>query len=247
MLKAKVTVKDQSQQMFQSLADLTKAEVLVGIPEQYAGRSGKITNAQLCYIHTHGVRSKNMRQEMAQAMIGSNGLPHTLDYDRLMDNLDKGMPYSQALSLYTKQHGKADWRIPPRPIIEPAIRDPQNAKILAEDLAKAAGLALDGNLSGAENALKRAGMDAQNLCRNWFVNPKNHWPPNADSTVNGWMSPWGKFFKGKGSSKPLIATGQLRRAITYVIRKKQGTENLAIGKQMAKGKSTQDFTYKAGK
>ena len=210
MLKAKVTVKDQSNQMFQSLADLTKAEVLVGIPEQYAGRSGKITNAQLCYIHTHGVRSKNMRQEMAQAMIGPNGLPHTLDYDRLMDNLDKGMPYSQALSLYTKAHGKADWRIPPRPIIEPAIRDPQNAKMLSDDLAKAAGLALDGNLSGAENALKRTGMDAQNLVRKFFTEPgKNHWLKNAPSTI-----------MAKGSSMPLIDTSMLRRSITYVIRKK---------------------------
>lgn len=49
---------------------------------------------------------------------------------------------------------------------------------------------------------------------------KNDWKPNAPITVEGgWMSKGGKAFKvkGKGSNTPLVDTGQLRQAITYIV------------------------------
>jgi len=71
--------------------------------------------------------------------------------------------------------------------------------------------ASDGDEVGVMNALKRTGMDAASRVRMWFVNPKNLWAPNSPRTV-----------KRKGSDRPLIDTGQLRKSITYVIRNTGG-------------------------
>jgi hypothetical protein len=190
---------DKTVKMLQSLEQLVNLDVLVGIPEETAERgkeggekdeSGGITNAQLAYIHTHGVRSASMRAEM-------------------QEEINKGVSYGKAYEMYVHEHGSPLWHVPPRPIIEPAIEDPENQKIIAEDLKKAAQAALDGNFRDAEAELNKAGMDAQNAVRDWFTNPNNNWPPNAPATV-----------ERKGSDRPLIDTGELRKSITYVIRKK---------------------------
>jgi hypothetical protein len=49
-------------------------------------------------------------------------------------------------------------------------------------------------------------MLGQNIVRAWFVDPKNGWPENSPITI-----------AAKGSDKPLIDTGELRKAITYVV------------------------------
>jgi hypothetical protein len=229
VVKAEVkTTKDQTAQMFKSLMDLAKVEVLVGIPQETSSRGSKITNAELAFIHTHGVRSKSMQQEMGQNIqLAANGAPFTVDYNKFLDNLGK-MTYGSALNLYIHEHGSPMWHIPPRPIIEPAINDPENKKVITDDLREAAQAALDGHTSTAKTALKKAGMDAQNLVRQWFVNPKNKWAQNAPSTI-----------AAKGSSNSLIDHGELRRAIVYVIREKGNAENLAMGRRMSKAKATQ--------
>jgi hypothetical protein len=96
------------------------------------------------------------------------------------------------------------FRIPPRPIIEPAIELDKD-KIIPE-LKAAAAAQLDGNRTGAVTGMKRTGMTAQNIVRNFFTDPRNNWPPNAPSTI-----------RRKGSSRPNISTGQLRAAMTYVL------------------------------
>ncbi len=221
-----------------AMEDLADAEVLVGVPEERSGRpKDGITNAQLAFIHTHGVRTRAMREEMGQTMqVGSDGNPHTPSYDQFLSNLDRGTSYSAALSMYIHEHGSPAWRIPPRPIIEPALSDPENKEELLGYMRAATEAALDGGIQHARARLKELGMAAQNVVREWFVNPRNLWAPNAESTINGWTAPWGKwtfkrgagwtfqhaFFKGKGSDNPLIDTGQLRRSITYVLRRRSG-------------------------
>jgi hypothetical protein len=54
--------------------------------------------------------------------------------------------------------------------------------------------------------LNRAGQVAENAARNWFVNPKNGWAPNAPSTI-----------RRKGSDKPGIDTGEMRKALTHLV------------------------------
>lgn len=201
---------DRVKDIEKSLRELSSLDVLVGVPQENSSHKGHITNPELAFIHTHGVRSKAMRQEMGKNMeMGSNGLPYTPDFERFSENLSKGMNYSAAYNLYLHEHGSPAWQIPPRPIIEPAIEDPQNKKIITDDLGEAGKAALDGNMTQARAELQKAGMDAQNAVREWFVNPRNEWPPNAESTI-----------REKGSDRPLIDTAELRKSITYVIREK---------------------------
>ena len=69
--------------------------------------------------------------------------------------------------------------------------------------------ALEGDTDGAMAGMERAGTQGENAVKGWFTNPKNNWAENAESTK-----------KRKGSSKPLIDTGQLRKSITHVVKKK---------------------------
>ncbi len=79
-------------------------------------------------------------------------------------------------------------------------------------------------MSGKEispiQALEQIGVFAEGISKKSFV--KNNWVANAPITISGgWMrSPSGKPFKvkGKGSSKPLIDTGNLRDSITSIVR-----------------------------
>lgn len=174
--------------MVSKVQALTKKEVLVGIPQEEAQRPGgdMVNNAELLYVHTHGVRAPAMRAEMQK-------------------NIDAGMLYSAAHSLYVQTHGSPAYAIPPRPVLEPSIRDSKEA--IGKQISGAYRAAMHGDMAGAERGLELAGMVAQNAARCWFENPKNKWPPNSQRTI-----------REKGSDRPLIDTGEMRKSITYVIR-----------------------------
>ena len=177
--------------MVSKVQAMTKKEVLVGIPQEEANRPGggdMVNNAELLYLHTNGVRAPAMRAEM-------------------QESIDAGMKYSAAHSLYVQTHGSPAYAIPPRPVLEPAIRDSKAA--IGKQIAGAYRAAMHGDMAGAERGLELAGMVAQNAARAWFENPKNQWPPNSARTI-----------KAKGSNIPLIDTGEMRKSITYVIRDK---------------------------
>lgn len=109
--------------------------------------------------------------------------------------------------LYIHTNGSPANNIPPRPIVEPAIQDSKEeiGTLLKEAILKA----LEGDTDGAMAGMERAGTQGENAVKGWFTNPKNNWAENAESTK-----------KRKGSSKPLIDTGQLRKSITHVVKKK---------------------------
>lgn len=118
--------------------------------------------------------------------------------------------------LYIHTNGSPVNNIPARPVIEPAIR--KDSDRLENMMKKAAELAFDNKEEEAINQLKKTGMRAQNVSRAWFVNQENGWPPNSDSTI-------AKKSKGKPKGyvpRPLIDTGQLRKAITYFVKTKGG-------------------------
>jgi hypothetical protein len=108
--------------------------------------------------------------------------------------------------LYIHSNGSPLRHIPARPVIEPAITEPGNKALITKELGKAAEAGLAGNAADVTMRLNRAGMLAQNICRAWFVDPRNGWAPNAPSTI-----------RRKGSDRPLIDTGALRQAITYIV------------------------------
>jgi len=118
--------------------------------------------------------------------------------------LRRGDEMNNASLLFIHTHGSPLRNIPPRPVIEPALRTV--AKPIADELAKSAKALLEHNPQRSLMFLKRAGVLGSNAAKRWFTNPMNGWPPNAPSTI-----------AHKGSDRPLIDTGQLRRAITYAI------------------------------
>jgi len=213
---AKVTSsKDLTKRVRQSLQSLEKTDVYVGIPEGQDGNHPNITNAQLMYVLTHGVRRKEMRDAMDEYMgLTPGGMPIMRDFERFLTNMET-MPYSAAYQLYLYEHGSPLWRIPPRPILEPAINHYKD--IIAKPLRQAAVNALDG--SDPMPSLHKAGELGVEAAKDWFVNPLNMWPPNSPVTVHGSKPDkhGKKFIKGKGSDQPNIDTGNLRNSITYVV------------------------------
>lgn len=186
------------------LDELGKKQVLVGIPEQGNTMNGTIKNAELLYILSHGVRSKEMIEEMNASMgIDADGMPFTQGFNDMLSNMGNGMPYSQAYQLFLHSHGSPLWRIPPRPVLEPAIE--YNREAIAKQLQTAAQTALDGQDPSIE--IEKAGMMGQNFARDWFTNPANQWLPNSPRTI-----------EMKGSDNPMIDTGEMRKAIVYVVK-----------------------------
>ena len=94
---------------------------------------------------------------------------------------------------------------PPRVVIEAAIEAEPTCMLIAKQLAKASTAALDGDEAGMMDALDRAGQIGESASKRWFTDPRNGWAPNADSTI-----------RAKGSERPGIDTGQMRRAITHI-------------------------------
>jgi hypothetical protein len=209
LLAAVTETMDNTDKIKQLIDDIAKKQVFVGIPEadntinHSEGHSG-IKNAELLYILSHGVRSTEMIDEMDITMgIDEHGMPYTADYNKFLDQMSNGKPYSAAYQMYIQAHGSALWKTPPRPVLEPSIE--HNKDAISQQLGKVAKVALSGNDPNSE--LQKAGMMAQNFARDWFTNPANLWPPNAESTI-----------KKKGSDRPMIDQGELRRAITYVVK-----------------------------
>lgn len=185
-----VTTKDNMAKLKKQLDELAKKEVLVGIPEDTSSRKdGGINNAELLYAHTHGIRRKAMRSEM-------------------QENIDTGMKYSEAHSLYIQTHGSPLFAVPPRPVIEPAIE--HHKDLIAAQLVKISKAALGNSPSAMDAEMNKAGMLAVNAAQSWFENPANNWPPNSPKTV-----------ELKGSNLPLVESNQLRKSITYVVRDKE--------------------------
>jgi hypothetical protein len=121
----------------------------------------------------------------------------------------KGGEISNAGLMYIHTHGSPLRHIPARPVIEPAIEASDNREIILNQLGAAARAAVNRNPGETQHALQAAGMAARNAAIRWFTDSRNGWPPNSERTVSE-----------KGSERPLIDTGQLRRSITYVVNDK---------------------------
>lgn len=165
---------------------LKENTVYVGVPEEKGARKDDgVTNAELTFLHTNGVRSASMRNEMN----------------------DSGLPYSKAFQAYIADKGSPLWRIPPRPILEPAMEHEPNQKLIKEQMAIVINAFAKSEADGRRE-LEKLGLLGQQIARDWFDHPDNRWPPNAPYTI-----------AKKKSNKPLIDTGQLRNSMNYVIRK----------------------------
>jgi hypothetical protein len=117
---------------------------------------------------------------------------------------EDGITNAQLVAIHTK--GSPLRNIPARPIIEPAITAIGNKERIAEDLKIAGQFMLEGKSVEAINALHAAGIDATNMIKLWFDDPRNNWPLLQDATI-----------QRKGSDAILIDSAQMRNSITYVV------------------------------
>ena len=123
-------------------------------------------------------------------------------------------PITNAELLFIHTNGSPVNNIPPRPVIEPAIKD--DSERLSTMMKKAAQLVLEGNVAGAIRQLKLTGMRGQVVSRQWFYNPKNNWPLNSPAVQEQ------KKKKGSTDPRPLIDTDELHKSITYFVKTKGG-------------------------
>ena len=156
--------KGDLKKVIDALLKLSENELLVGIPEEKSARehaegSGDITNAQLAYIHTNGVRAAGMKAETDKAV-------------------EEGTPYPLALQAYIKEHGSPAYRVPPRPFLEPGIEKHLD---MVESGMKAALLDV---LNGGDGRVQRESLgDAMAGKVQAYFEEDNGWPPNAPSTI----------------------------------------------------------------
>ena len=122
------------------------------------------------------------------------------------------------LAIHT--HGSPVMRIPPRPVVQPALAKEETREAMAEHMLDACASALDGDLKGTREELEKAGRAGADGIRAYIDSRIP--PPNAPVTLTGgWI--WNRAakkgvpVKGKSGDTPLRDTGQLYRDFDYEI------------------------------
>ena len=111
-------------------------------------------------------------------------------------------------------------RIPPRPVVRPALSRPETRAGMAEALRGAAAAAHAGDLPKTQAALEACGQLGADGIRAYI--DAGITPGNSPVTVHGgWIynRPAGKgvYIPGKGFDRPLYDTGGLYRAFSWEI------------------------------
>lgn len=120
-------------------------------------------------------------------------------------------PITNASLALIHDKGSPARNIPARPFMEPGIK---KAMPRIRDLMKQVGVAaIAGNLSAVQRGFESVGLTAQSAIRSRI----NEGIPPAlkPSTIRA------RKRKGFQGTKPLVRSGQLRNAITYIVRKKK--------------------------
>ena len=176
------------------LEEIAKTRILVGIPEdnKTIEEQNKKNNEEYQKHTDEFIREHNITDEKKIKKLKN----------RNINNL------TNAQKLFINSRGSPATGMPARPVLEPAIQDKfdQISAKIREGVIKG----LEGDMEGFREDYEMAGLMGVSASINWFDNPKNNWPPNAERTI-----------KQKGSNSPLIDTGEMRKAITYVIRENE--------------------------
>jgi hypothetical protein len=190
---------DKVQNLMEAITALTKSEVLVGIPKDKTGRNaGAQTNASLAYIHEFGSAAQNIPKRPFIYPGINKATKQIVDIMRrgAMDAIDKRDV--QAAERILEEVGMAARNSVVREIRDPAppFAPLQPATIRARLRRTAAGRR---KLRAITAGGKQLGMKMPQILTSY-----------AQST---WDAVSG------ANMKPLIDTGQLRAAISYVVRK----------------------------
>ncbi|MCY1326434.1 hypothetical protein D9M68_743710 [compost metagenome] len=142
---------------------------------------------------------------------------------------DDGEPLSNAEIGYIQETGSPANNLPARPFLVPGVAAAQSKTL--PQLQKATEAALDGDIDGMQRRLSSAGLVAQSSVRKRINSGIT--PALSEATLrerarrgrNGAKEELARRAAGEKPgielAKPLIDTGQLRNAITYVIRKRK--------------------------
>ena len=135
--------------------------------------------------------------------------------------LPEGAPERSRFLLALHERGSPVMRIPPRPVLAPALNAPETRNAMASALAGAAAAAAEGDAAGMDAALRAAGQAGADGIRAYIDAGVS--PGNAPVTVNGgWLynrtAKKSVRVRGKGFDRPLYDTGELYRSFDYEIR-----------------------------
>lgn len=160
-----LTIKDRVPEILKAVRDLTKKEVLVGVPDENAGRQPE----------------PGEPADVSNAVIG-----------------------------YVMEFGDPERNIPARASLVPGVTSA--IPDITKRMKSGAEQALSGSPEAAEKAMHAAGLMAQAAVQRKITD--GPFVPLSPVTLAE------RRRRGRTGEKPLIDTGQYRRAITYVIRKK---------------------------
>ena len=129
---------------------------------------------------------------------------------------ESGEPITNAAILAINHFGSEVNNIPPRPVLAIGIRNAQ--KEIAEQLSLAVKNGLRHGISATDTYYNRAGIIASNSCKK-VINEQDGILPAAESTLKARKRPgFGGRKNGFQGDKSLLVTGQMRNAITYVLK-----------------------------
>lgn len=131
-------------------------------------------------------------------------------------------PFSASGLLALQEAGSPINRIPPRPVLRPALEDAEVKEEITDSLYRALEQAMEGNEAGMREALEEAGEAGAEALRAYVTSGANLAPNAAITVYGGWMrnrsSGKAVLIEGKGSSIPLIDTGQLVDSFGYRVK-----------------------------
>lgn len=109
-------------------------------------------------------------------------------------------------------HGSPIMRIPPRPVVQPALAQEGLRAEMAEKMTEACEAAMDGDISGTEKGLEDAGQRGADGIREYI--DQGIPPPNSPVTLSGgWIynrvAKKGVLVSGKSGSTPMKDTEAL--------------------------------------
>lgn len=96
--------------------------------------------------------------------------------------------------------------LPPRALLGPVQR--KNSAKIKQYFASILKYLLEGEDSKADALMEELALRMETWTKAFFVDPENHWAPNSPSTI-----------AAKHSDRPLIDTGELRKAIRGLVTK----------------------------
>lgn len=144
-----------------------------------------------------------------------------LSATRVEVGLPSGAPARSRFLLAIHEHGSPIMHIPPRPVVQPALFQPEVRSSMAEALSSACEAASRGDESGMDAGFNEAGKAGADGIRSYIDSGIS--PPNAPVTVSGgWIynrvAKKGVHVSGKGFNKPLYETGALAASFGYEVK-----------------------------